>query len=141
MAKKVDFTPRHDDNLIDSMMTDLFSLLRAVVDGDEKAREQLRTMLDMFDKYGHIIPEELMSETNVDDESNEDIGAPLTLPRTHVRELHLRIKMNRTELKNLARNQGALKPYADRLGRGTAGCHGLDARAPVPIPQRGHIFC
>lgn len=69
------------------------------MDGDEKAREQLRTMLDMFDKYGHIIPEELMSETNVDDESNEDIGAPLTLPRTHVRELHLRIKMNRTELK------------------------------------------
>lgn len=99
MAKKVDFTPHHDDNLVDAMMDDFFSLLRAVVDGDEKAREQLRTMLDMYDKYGYILPEDLMSKTDVDEENHDEVGTPLTLPRPHIRELHLRIKMNRTDLK------------------------------------------
>ena len=81
------------------MMTDFFKLLRAVVDGDEKAREQLRTMLDMFDKYGYILPSELTPTTEGDEEDYDDVDASLTLSRPHVCEMHLRIKLNRTDLK------------------------------------------
>ena len=82
------------------MMTDFFKLLRAVVDGDEQAREHLRTMLDMFDKHGYVLPSDMMPiPDNDDDEPCDNENLPLTLPRPHVRELHLRIKMNRTDLK------------------------------------------
>ena len=32
------------------MMMDFLKLLRAVVDGDEEAREELRSMLDMYER-------------------------------------------------------------------------------------------
>lgn len=108
MAKKVDFTPRHKGYPVDEMMTDFFSLLRAVVDGDEEAREHLRTILDMLDKHGYVLPSEMLpdddDEENYDDDDDDDVtydneDIPITLPRSRVRELHLRIKLNRTDLK------------------------------------------
>lgn len=98
MAKKIDFTPHHQEPSADEMMTDFLKLLRAVVDGDEEAREYMRTILDMFEKHG-IIPQNGDDEDYYDDEPYDSEDLPLTLPRPHVRELHLRIKMNRTDLK------------------------------------------
>lgn len=96
----VDLT-HHQNPSPDKMMTDFFKMLRAVVDGDEKAREDLRTFLDMFDKYGYTLPSEMMSmpDENEDNENVDSEDIPLTLPRTHVREMHLRIKINNTDLK------------------------------------------
>ena len=99
MAKKIDFTPHHHDSSADEMMTDFFELLRAVVDGDKEARDHLRTILDMFDKHGFALPSEMMPIPGNDDETYENTNHSLTLPRPHIRELHLRIKMNRTDLK------------------------------------------
>lgn len=99
MAKKIDFTPHHQEPSADEMMTDFFELLRAVVDGDEEAREHLRTILDMLDKQGFVLPSVMMPIPGNDDKTSENANNSLTLPRPHIRELHLRIKMNRTELK------------------------------------------
>lgn len=99
MAKKIDFTPHHQEPSADEMMTDFFELLRAVVDGDEEAREHLRTILDMFDKQGFVLPSVMMPIPGNDDKTSENANNSLTLPRPHIRELHLRIKMNRTDLK------------------------------------------
>ena len=100
MAKKIDFTPHHQALPADDMITDFFKILRAVVDGDEKAREQLRSALDYFDKYGYHLPSEMMPNPAMDDDGQSgDEGTPLTLPRPNVRELHLRIKLNHTDLK------------------------------------------
>lgn len=99
MAKKIDFTPHHQEPSADEMTTDFFELLRAVVDGDEEAREHLRTILDMFDKQGFVLPSVMMPIPGNDDKTSENANNSLTLPRPHIRELHLRIKMNRTDLK------------------------------------------
>ena len=99
MAKKIDFTPHHQEPSADEMMTDFFELLRAVVDGDEEAREHLRTILDMFDKQGFVLPSVMMPIPGNDDKTSENANNSLTLPRPHIRELHLRIKMNRTDIK------------------------------------------
>lgn len=99
MAKKIDFTPHHQEPSADEMMTDFFELLRSVVDGDEEAREHLRTILDMFDKQGFLLPSVMMPIPGNDDKTSENANNSLTLPRPHIRELHLRIKMNRTDLK------------------------------------------
>lgn len=99
MAKKIDFTPHHQEPSADEMMTDFFELLRAVVDGDEEAREHLRTILDMFGKQGFVLPSVMMPIPGNDDKTSENANNSLTLPRPHIRELHLRIKMNRTDLK------------------------------------------
>lgn len=50
MAKIIDFTPHHQNSSEDDMMMDFLKLLRAVVDGDEEAREELRSMLDMYER-------------------------------------------------------------------------------------------
>lgn len=99
MAKKIDFTPHHQEPSADEMMTDFFELLRAVVDGDEEAREHLHTILDMFDKQGFVLPSVMMPIPGNDDKTSENANNSLTLPRPHIRELHLRIKMNQTDLK------------------------------------------
>lgn len=99
MAKKIDFTPHHQEPSADEMTTDFFELLRAVVDGDEEAREHLRTILDMFDKQGFVLPSVMMPIPGNDDKTSENANNSLTLPRPHICELHLRIKMNRTDLK------------------------------------------
>lgn len=99
MAKKIDFAPHHQEPSADEMTTDFFELLRAVVDGDEEARKHLRTILDMFDKQGFVLPSVMMPIPGNDDKTSENANNSLTLPRPHIRELHLRIKMNRTELK------------------------------------------
>ncbi len=109
MAKIIDLKPHHQNSSEDDMMMDFFKLLRAVVDGDEEAREELRSMLDMFDKYGYVLPSGMLpdeddDEDYDDDEDDDDYpydseDIPLTLPRPYVRELHLRIKLNSTDLK------------------------------------------
>ena len=105
MVKKVDFTKHHHEATVDDMMTDFFKLLRAVVDGDEEAREELRSMLDMCENSGFALPYEMLmpsqggdDDYDGDNDYDSDDGS-LTLPRPHVRELHLRIKLNRTDLK------------------------------------------
>lgn len=99
MAKKIDFTPHHQEPSADEITTDFFELLRAVVDGDEEAREHLRTILDMFDKQGFVLPSVMMPIPGNDDKTSENANNSLTLPRPHIHELYLRIKMNRTDLK------------------------------------------
>lgn len=79
-------------------------LLRAVVDGDKEALEELRSMLDTWDKIGLAMPDFLSDdeeddEDDYDEEDDEDdidptiLHGSLTLPREDVKELHLRIKL------------------------------------------------
>ena len=70
-------------------------LLRAVVDGDKEALEELRSMLDTWDKIGLAMPDFLSDdeeddEDDYDEEDDEDdidptiLHGSLTLPREDV---------------------------------------------------------
>ena len=90
---------------------DFLGLLRAVVDGDKDAIEELRSMLDTWDKIGftrHDFPSDEEDDGEDEDGYDDDeedyldpmrLHGPMTLPRKEVKELHLRIKLNRTDLK------------------------------------------
>ena len=97
MAKKIKFTPKQSKSIDDDILGGFIELLRAVVDGDKEAKQTLRMMLDVFDKYGFNLPSQMMGNIvpNSDgafDKSERD--SPFTLKRTHVREMHIRIKLN-----------------------------------------------
>ena len=75
---------------------DFFDLLRAVVNGDKQATEQLRTLLDIIE----------VSKPNIKDlspDGEKPMGdrnpGELTLKRDAVQEYHLRIKLNHIEMK------------------------------------------
>lgn len=120
MAKTIEMFPRkgkQKDNKgqsfssPDEAIGDFLGLLRAVVDGDKDAIEELRLMLDVWDKIGFTMPNILSEEEDEEDENDYDddddeeyfdpmrLHGPMTLPRKEVKELHLRIKLNRTDLK------------------------------------------
>lgn len=93
----------------EEIVGDFLGLLRAVVDGDKEAIEELRSLLDVWDKIGFLMPDFLSDEEDYDEEDYDDededcldptiLHSPMTLPRKEVKELHLRIKLNRTDLK------------------------------------------
>ena len=101
MAKIIDLNA-HKQNIPEGdIMTDFFDMLRAVVDGDKAAMEQLRSMLDFIDENG-FGPDAMDSPSLAEtDETYNSDGkeSALTLRRNHIRELHLHIKLNRTDLK------------------------------------------
>lgn len=93
MAKKnkPNIVPLYEEK---ESIDDFFDLLRAVVNGDKQATEQLRTVLDIIEGSKHSINppdgEEPTGDRNPDG---------LTLKRVVVQEYHLRIKLNHTERK------------------------------------------
>ena len=93
MAKIIDLNA-HKQNIPEGdIMTDFFDMLRAVVDGDKAAMEQLRSMLDFIDENG-FGPDAMDSPSLAEtDETYNSDGkeSALTLRRNHIRELHLRI--------------------------------------------------
>ena len=97
----MEFNTHRHSIIEDVMMKDFLKMLRAVVDGDKVATAQLRSMLDFFDE-NRFVPDNMdeMPMADPDKKHNNDgKGSPLTLQRNHVREMHLRIKLNRTDLK------------------------------------------
>lgn len=95
MAKKnkPNTAPLHEEK---ENIDDFFDLLRALVNGDKQATEQLRTVLDIIEEgkpnIKGVFPdgEESMAERN---------PGKLTLKRNTVQEYHLRIKLNHIERK------------------------------------------
>lgn len=89
---------------------DFLGLLKAVANGDKEAIEDLRSLLDEWDKIGFAMHDSLSDEED-DEEYEEDydddedyldstrLHGPMTLPRKGVKELHLRIKLNHTDQK------------------------------------------
>ncbi len=86
------------------------TLLKKVVDGDKNAIEQLRFYLEITDKMQQENPDDANDNSpmldNEDDDASENyeedglfyIGSE-TLKHDDVKELHLRIKLNNTDLK------------------------------------------
>ena len=104
------------DNL--TLEKKLLDLLKKVLDGDEKAKEQLRIIIDLAEKlnstgkerYGDSssLPTKTHNQEDAgdyddddDDDDYDDIfyKGPTTFHRNNVRELHLRIKLNGTDFK------------------------------------------
>lgn len=105
MAKVIDMFPENGNGEELGAIQNFKTLLRAVVDGDKEAIEELRSQLDMWDKIDILENSDDEGEDN-DDWSGEEgdadptrLNAQMTLPRENVKELHLRIKLNDTDLK------------------------------------------
>lgn len=114
MAKVIDMFPGMGKGKQDeqALAEGFMALLREVVNGDKEAIEELRFLLDMWDKMGVENDED---DTDYDDDDMNDdddwddeekravdptfLNGPMTLPRDNVKELHLRIKLNKTDLK------------------------------------------
>ena len=75
-----------------SLPDDFFGLLRAVVNGDEEARQQLKTILDIVDAMPPMPQgEENFNPLGTGWEPDLVFKGKLTLKRKDVKEYHLRI--------------------------------------------------
>ena len=117
MAKVIDMFPGMGKEKPEALgsLEGFIALLHAVVDGDKDAIEELRFILDLWEKMDIMNDEDdsdLDDDDDFDDDDEEDwddeedgeidltdLNGPMTLPRKEVKELHLRIKLNKTDQK------------------------------------------
>lgn len=108
MAKTIDMFPsKKGDKLQDVMgLDDFVTLMRAALDGDKQAKKVVLNFLDYYEQNKDLFH---MLDSLRDREDGEDDGfypplgydgsTPMTLPRRDVKEYHVRVKLNHTDLK------------------------------------------
>lgn len=91
---------KNENEATQSLPDDFLGLLRAVVNGDEEARQQLKTILDMVEGMPPLPQEEKdFNPFGADWEPDLVFKGNLTLKRNDVKEYHLRVKLNHTSRK------------------------------------------
>ena len=99
------------DNPMDDYSLDTFiSLIRSALNGDKVAKKFVLNFVDFYEKkrFGDGFAGMYRDEVGLDDEEIADneksfvpdgLESPILLPRPNVKEYHVRIKLNNTELK------------------------------------------
>ena len=99
------------DNPMDDYSLDTFiSLIRSALNGDKVAKKFVLNYVDFYEKnrFGDGFAGMYRDEVGLDDEEivdnekrfvSDGLESPILLPRPNVKEYHVRIKLNNTELK------------------------------------------
>ena len=84
-----------EDLLKDLNPKNVLSTIRAAINGDEKAKKVALALLDFMDEH----EDDLNLIDNIMHDGKEIADGSITLPRSNVKEYHVRIKLNNTDLK------------------------------------------
>lgn len=103
MAKKVDLLPKKkgNDPMDEITMDNIVPLIRAAINGDEHAKKVVTGFLDFYEQHRKMFDLFRDDDGSNGDEEYDHMGRknPMVLPRRDVKEYHVRIKLNNTDLK------------------------------------------
>ena len=104
MAKTIDMFPKKERNapLDEITMDNIAPLIRAAINGDEHAKKVVTEFLDFYEQHREMF--DIFGDDDDDsdgDEKYDNMGrkCPMVLPRRDIKEYHVRIKLNNTDLK------------------------------------------
>jgi hypothetical protein len=103
MAKTIDLFPKQEkkDPLDEITMDNIVPLIRAAINGDEDAKIVVSGFLDFYEQHRGMFDIFGDDGDSDGDEEYDCMGrkCPMVLPRRDVKEYHVRIKLNNTDLK------------------------------------------
>lgn len=89
---------KNSDNSFEELTLDnVIPTIRAALNGDKKAKKTVLDLLDFIENHRDKI--DILDNIMQEDSQFDDLNFPITLPRPDVKEYHVRIKLNHTDLK------------------------------------------